>query len=74
MRRVFAMFDKDGSGSIDRDELKDVFAELGNHFPDTELTRMMSLVDTDNSGELEYEEFIRIVLGRKARSESEERQ
>ena len=29
MRRLFRDFDKDGSGSISQDELKQVFAELG---------------------------------------------
>jgi calmodulin len=65
MRRVFEMFDKDGNGSIDRDELRQVFAELGNYFPESEMQRMMAIADADDSGSLEYEEFINIVLGRK---------
>ena len=73
MRRVFGMFDKDGNGSIDRDELRQVFEELGKVFPENEMQRMMAIADKDDSGSLEYEEFINIVLGRKkARSPSQE--
>ncbi len=37
MRRVFAMFDKDGNGEIDKAELKQVFEELGKFFSDSEI-------------------------------------
>ena len=45
MRRVFTKFDKDGNGSIDKDELKLVFEELGKLMPEEEITRMMSMAD-----------------------------
>ncbi len=65
MRRVFTMFDKDGNGSIDRDELKQVFEELGQFFPQEELQKMIDMADKDDSGSLEYEEFIKVVSGRR---------
>ena len=37
MRRVFSLFDKDGNGSIDREELRQVFVELGKLFPEDEI-------------------------------------
>ena len=37
MRRVFAMFDKDGNGEIDRAELQQVFLELGKFFTEDEV-------------------------------------
>ena len=70
MRRVFSMFDKDGNGSIDKEELGAVFKEMGKHFNEKDMRSMMEVADSDHSGSLEYEEFIRIVLGRKARSAS----
>ena len=37
MRRVFALFDKDGNGEIDRAELQQVFLELGKFFTEDEV-------------------------------------
>jgi len=63
MRSLFRDFDKDGSGQIDRSELDAVFEELGKHFSDDELQRMIGLADQDQSGTLNYEEFIGYVFG-----------
>ena len=65
MRQVFREFDKDGSGQIDRQELKQVFAEMGKSFTDEEMQRMISLGDTDASGTLDCEEFIEQVFGKQ---------
>ena len=60
---MFREFDKDGSGNIDRGELDTVFNELGSDFSDDELQRMIALADKDESGTLNYEEFITYVFG-----------
>lgn len=63
MRSLFREFDKDGSGLIDRSELDAVFEELGKDFSDDELQRMIGLADKDQSGTLNYDEFIEYVFG-----------
>lgn len=63
MRRVFNTFDKDGSGAIDKGELKEVFQMMGRVFSDEEIQKMMDIADTDSSGLLEYEEFIEVMFG-----------
>lgn len=63
MRSMFREFDKDGSGEIDRSELDAVFEEMGKHFSDDELQRMIGLVDKDQTGTMDYEEFIKHVFG-----------
>ena len=63
MRSLFRDFDKDGSGVIDRSELDAVFAEIDKHFSEEELERMIQLADQDQSGSLNYEEFIAYVFG-----------
>jgi len=48
---------------IDRSELDAVFDEMGKHFTEDELQRMIGLADKDASGTLDYEEFIGYVFG-----------
>ena len=64
------MFDKDGNGSIDRDELKTVFGELGKFFAEEEIQRMIDAADADQSGSLEYEEFIALISKSSTRSKN----
>ena len=71
MRRVFTKFDKDGNGSIDKDELKMVFKELGKLMPEEEIARMMKMADQDDSGTMEYEEFIEIVMGKRRKQSTD---
>ena len=63
MRRIFNAFDVDGNGSIDKAEMKTIFAEMGKVFSDSEIEKMMEIADNDESGTLEYEEFIAAMFG-----------
>jgi len=58
MRQVFRSFDTDGSGEIEKADLRKVFAEMGQTFTDEELERMIQLGDADGDGTLNYEEFM----------------
>lgn len=57
LRDAFAVFDSDGSGSIDRSELKRLMKKLGQALSDSELEAMMDEVDTNGDGEISFEEF-----------------
>jgi len=63
MRGCFREFDLNGDGTIDRAELDNVFKSMGKQFSKEELDRMISLVDKDQSGTLDYEEFVKKVFG-----------
>eukprot|EP00931_Biecheleriopsis_adriatica_P062755 TRINITY_DN3789_c0_g1_i6.p1 TRINITY_DN3789_c0_g1~~TRINITY_DN3789_c0_g1_i6.p1 ORF type:complete len:1159 (-),score=293.43 TRINITY_DN3789_c0_g1_i6:71-3547(-) len=56
-RRVFEKFDGDGSGSIDRDELALVMADLGYKPMRAVINEVIMEVDFDGEGDLDYEEF-----------------
>ena len=62
IKRLFASADKDGSGSLDRKELKTVFdglkQELGLSNKDIKL--IMAEADENDDGVVEYEEFATI--------------
>jgi len=52
------LFDKDGGGTIDARELGAVMNSLGQHPTDAELRCMISQVDRDMNGEIEFGEFL----------------
>jgi Ca2+-binding EF-hand superfamily protein len=51
------MFDADGSGTIDLDELIALAKELGSRLSRAEAEAVMAEIDTDCSGEIDVEEF-----------------
>lgn len=57
LRDAFAVFDTDGSGSIDRKELKRLMKKLGQALTEAELDAMMDEVDTNGDGEISFSEF-----------------
>jgi calcium-dependent protein kinase len=66
LRKVFLSFDENGDGRIAKDELA---KGLGQIMPSSqaknEVDKIMSHVDVDNSGFIEYEEFLRASLNKQ---------
>ena len=58
MRRMFSLMDRDGSGKISKDELKDLLHSQGYYPSESELETMMEEIDSDHSGEIDFEEFV----------------
>ncbi|CAH1245067.1 CALM1 [Branchiostoma lanceolatum] len=57
-REAFELFDKDGNGSIDAEELGTVMKELGQNPTKSELKDMINEVDTDGDGTIDFTEFL----------------
>eukprot|EP01048_Picozoa_sp_COSAG05_P033401 COSAG05_NODE_13371_length_433_cov_0.619760_1_plen_83_part_10 len=57
MQKAFAEYDDDNSGSISREELFGVAANLGVELADDELDAAMKAMDLDGSGAVSMEEF-----------------
>lgn len=57
-KEAFAMFDKDGDGSISTEELSTVMRSLGQKPTESELADMINEVDTDGNGTIDFEEFL----------------
>ena len=58
--------DKNGDGKLQKDEIKDGYAEFfGRNISDEEIDEMFAKVDTDGSGEIEYSEFVVASLNEK---------
>ena len=55
---VFRQIDVDGSGSLDREELRQLLKKLGQtKIKDQHITELMDELDVDGDGEVSYEEF-----------------
>jgi calmodulin len=64
-REAFNKFDKDGSGTIDAPELKATLNAMGQNPTEEEIFQMISQVDDDNSGEIEFAEFLKVIENQK---------
>nr|XP_031839713.1 probable calcium-binding protein CML11 isoform X4 [Nomia melanderi] len=60
-REAFKLFDKDGDGSITKEELGRVMRSLGQFARAEELHTMLEEIDIDGDGNVSFEEFVEIV-------------
>ena len=56
------MFDEDKSGTIDKSELKKVMLTLGVEATNEEVEKFMQAADKDNSGCIDFDEFMTFVV------------
>uniref|UniRef100_A0A8B9EHP5 EF-hand domain-containing protein n=1 Tax=Anser cygnoides TaxID=8845 RepID=A0A8B9EHP5_ANSCY len=57
----FKLFDYDGTGKISFEKLKLVATEVGEDITDEELQEMIDEADADGDGEVDQQEFLRIL-------------
>ncbi|KAL4238029.1 hypothetical protein ACF0H5_002740 [Mactra antiquata] len=61
IREAFKVFDKDNKGFLTVDELRHIMTNLGEKLTDEEVDEMLSIVDADGNGEIDYEEFTQML-------------
>jgi len=57
LRTAFNMFDKDGKGTIGKNDLKKLLKDMKVELTDEELKDILNDVDEDGSGQIEFKEF-----------------
>merc|ERR1711907_492523 len=67
IREAFSLFDSDASGAIDVRELKDAMRALGFEVKNEELKKMVTDIDNDGNGTIEFAEFLEMMTGKMAR-------
>nr|XP_009688730.1 PREDICTED: centrin-1-like [Struthio camelus australis] len=60
--RGFRLFDHDGTGKISFEKLKLVAVEVGEDITDEELQEMIDEADLDGDGQVNKQEFLRILM------------
>jgi len=76
-KEAFNLFDKDGNGSIDVQELKTVMRSMGATPTNAELRDIIREVDSDQNGTIEFNEFLTLMAkskGKKSNPEEELRE
>mmetsp|Transcript_8066 Transcript_8066/g.8928 ORF Transcript_8066/g.8928 Transcript_8066/m.8928 type:complete len:150 (+) Transcript_8066:46-495(+) len=64
IREAFKVFDKDGNGFISAAELRHVMTNLGEKLTDEEVDEMIREADVDNDGQINYDEFVKMMLSK----------
>mmetsp|Transcript_38018 Transcript_38018/g.80500 ORF Transcript_38018/g.80500 Transcript_38018/m.80500 type:complete len:535 (+) Transcript_38018:130-1734(+) len=62
LKRIFQQVDQDRSGFISRTELSEAFRRSGVNLSETTVDQVGKSYDTDNSGTLEFDEFVQMRL------------
>ncbi|OWF56441.1 Calmodulin [Mizuhopecten yessoensis] len=63
LRESFQVFDKDGNGFISAAELRLVMTNLGEKLTDEDVDEMIIEADLDGDGQINYDEFVRMMTG-----------
>merc|ERR1712005_61399 len=71
-KEAFALFDKDGDGTITTKELGTVMRSLGQNPTEAELQDMINEVDADGNGTIDFPEFLTMMARKMKDTDSEE--
>ncbi len=66
LKEAFRVFDKDQNGFISAAELRHVMTNLGEKLTDDEVDEMIREADVDGDGQINYEEFVRMMMAKWA--------
>eukprot|EP01083_Nonionella_stella_P059611 155962_1 len=64
LMEAYRVFDKDGNGFISAYELRHVLTNLGEKLTDDEVYEMIREADFDGDGQINYEEFVRMMVAK----------
>merc|ERR1711881_809506 len=72
IREAFSLFDSDASGMIDIRELKAAMRALGFEVKNEELKKMVTDVDNDGNGTIEFAEFLMMMTAKMGEKDTRE--
>ncbi|EZG72286.1 calmodulin [Gregarina niphandrodes] len=61
---AFQVFDREGNGLITAQELRHVLTQLGEKLSPEEADLMISEADVDGDGQINYEEFVKMMMAK----------
>lgn len=73
-RSAFDRLDSDGSGALNRKELEIAFRSMGRKITKQQLDEFLSKVDKGGEGDIEYEEFLEMLVDMQIERENKVKQ
>ena len=64
LKEAFRMFDKDQNGFISAADLSHTMTNLGEKLTDEEVEEMIREADVDGDGQMNYEEFVKVMMAK----------
>ena len=64
LREAFSMYDTDGSGALDAEEIVEALAKLGVQKTTEEADAMIATVDPEETGEIGFSQFVKVTRQR----------
>ena len=61
---AFKVFDRDGNGSVSAAEMRHIMRKLLSNVSDIEMDEMIRMSDIDGDGQINFEEFMRMMLAK----------
>ncbi|EAN33001.1 EF hand family protein [Theileria parva strain Muguga] len=71
-KEAFALFDKDGDGSITSKELGTIMRSLGQNPTEAELQDMINEIDANSNGSIDFPEFLTLMARKMKECDTEE--
>ena len=65
IKEAFRVFDKDGNGFISKAELSYVMTNLGERLTVQEIDERIREADIDGDGQVNYEEFVKMMMSKR---------
>ena len=72
LREAFELFDTDGNGTIDPNELKSAMKNLGLEAKNHTVYQMISDIDKNGTGDIDFDEFLDLMTVKLGDSDSEQ--
>ncbi|KAK6625523.1 hypothetical protein RUM43_005822 [Polyplax serrata] len=63
LKEAFRLYDKEGNGYITTKVLREILRELDEKITNEELDMMISEIDSDGSGTVDFDEFMEVMTG-----------
>ncbi|KAM0847535.1 hypothetical protein ACQ4PT_033556 [Festuca glaucescens] len=73
LKEAFRVFDKDQNGFISAAELRQVMTNLGEKLSEEEVEEMVREADVDGDGQINYDEFVKVMMAKRRKQRIEER-
>jgi len=61
LREAFLVFDRDKSGTLDREELREVLTQMGEPLNARQTEHVLGKIDLNGDGKIEVDEFVRFL-------------